>query len=472
MKINKHFNFFALRIKSLQIFPSVLLISFFISCEEFVEVDAPRTSLIGETVFEEDVTAEAAVVGIYAQMMENASTMFTSEANISILTGMSSDEFITYSSSQDFIDVNENDVLVENGIMQARWNDFYAFIYSCNSVLEGLQSSVNITDSLAHQFEGEAKFVRAWMYFYLVNFWGGVPLVLTTDYQANALLPRTEESIVYDQIIADLQSAFELLPEEYPSLLRIRPNRAVAASLLSRVYLYRQDWSNAESFSSAVIEDSRYAIEENPDNVFLNTSQEAIWQLQSINRDVASYDALRFVLTRRPTRGVSFRPDFVDAFEENDLRQMSWIGTVTSGSEIFYFPFKFKTRFLNDGENSNEYLTVFRLAELYLIRAEARAQLGNIAGAQDDLNVLRIRAELTETVAADQGGLLLAIEQERKLELFAELGHRWFDLKRTGRVSDLLVPLKPEWQDTDVLYPIPVQEFLNNPNLGNQNLGY
>ena len=107
-----------------------------------------------------------------------------------------------------------------------------------------------------------------------------------------------------------------------------------------------------------------------------------------------------------------------------------------------------------------------------MIRAEARVQQGNISGAQEDLNAVRSRAGLAETTASDQASLLLAIEQERKVELFAELGHRWFDLRRTNRASVILSPLKAEWQDTDMLYPIPVAEFLNNPNLGNQNLGY
>ena len=443
------------------------------ACEDFVEVDPPATSLIKETVFENDVNATAAMLGIYTRMVESSSTIFNAQDNLTILSGLNADEFLNYTNRTNFIEFEENDILDNNSFVLLRWNDLYQFIYSCNSVIEGMQSINNVTDSLALQFEGEAKFVRAWMYFYLLNLYHNVPLVLSTDYETNALLPRLQASQIYDQILLDLQDAQSLLGNEYPSSQRIRPNKAVASALLSRVYLYLEDWENAEAVARNLIDDARYMLEENLDHVFLNTSQEAIWQLQSVNPSIGSYDALRFILTRAPIgRGFSLRPEFVDAFEEDDLRKTSWVGVLNSGEDTFYYPFKFKTRFLGDGESSNEYLTVFRLAEMYLIRAEARARQGNITGALEDLNRLRARAGLQETTATDQSGLLQAIEQERKVELFAELGHRWLDLKRTGRATDVLSPIKPGWQDTDVLWPVPRNEFLNNPNLGEQNAGY
>jgi starch-binding outer membrane protein, SusD/RagB family len=121
-----------------------------------------------------------------------------------------------------------------------------------------------------------------------------------------------------------------------------------------------------------------------------------------------------------------------------------------------------------------EYSTLLRLAEQYLIRSEARAQQNNIAGAQQDINVIRARAGLTATTANDKASLLMAIEQERKVELFTEHGHRWLDLKRTGRAEVILAPIKgSNWQPTDVLYPIPQYQILNDPAMNNaQNPGY
>lgn len=119
-----------------------------------------------------------------------------------------------------------------------------------------------------------------------------------------------------------------------------------------------------------------------------------------------------------------------------------------------------------------EYSIIFRLSEQYLIRAEARAHLDNISGAQLDLNTIRNRAGLPNTLATSMSDLLNAIIQERQVELFAEQGHRWFDLKRTGNAGTVLSAIKPNWQATDVLLPIPETELEINPNLLPQNSGY
>ncbi|HEU4473178.1 MAG TPA: RagB/SusD family nutrient uptake outer membrane protein, partial [Flavisolibacter sp.] len=120
-----------------------------------------------------------------------------------------------------------------------------------------------------------------------------------------------------------------------------------------------------------------------------------------------------------------------------------------------------------------EYLIVFRLAEQYLIRAEARMHKGDIQGSISDLNIIRSRAGLPSLpVTLTPVQLATAIEQERRVELFCEWGHRWQDLKRTGRAGAVLSTAKaPNWQSTDELYPIPAVEMQNNPFL-TQNPGY
>ena len=158
----------------------------------------------------------------------------------------------------------------------------------------------------------------------------------------------------------------------------------------------------------------------------------------------------------------------VDAFESGDQRRDQWIGEVNDGSQTYYFPFKYKIQFAFTPE---EYVVGLRLAEQYLIRAEARAKQGDLIGAQSDLNVIRGRAGLPNSTANNQASLLLAIEQERKVELFTEWGHRWMDLKRTQRIDEILSTLKSNWQVTSALYPIPELDITNNPNI-TQNPGY
>lgn len=115
---------------------------------------------------------------------------------------------------------------------------------------------------------------------------------------------------------------------------------------------------------------------------------------------------------------------------------------------------------------------VLRLAEQYLIRAEARAQQNNLAGAAADLNAIRQRAGLEPLPDnLDKAAMLLAVEQERRIELFAEWGHRWFDLRRTGRSLAVLSPIKPDLTATDLWYPIPLSAINTNPFL-TQNEGY
>jgi hypothetical protein len=154
--------------------------------------------------------------------------------------------------------------------------------------------------------------------------------------------------------------------------------------------------------------------------------------------------------------------------------------------DTVYCPFKYK---LNSSDptittstltaNMKEYFMVLRLGEQYLIRAEARAKLGNSGGAQSDLNSIRNRAGLANySGATDQTSLVTAILNERRHELFSEWGNRWFDLKRTGNIDAVMSVVTPQkskgttsWQSFQQLYPIPITELQLAPNITQTN-GY
>ena len=151
------------------------------------------------------------------------------------------------------------------------------------------------------------------------------------------------------------------------------------------------------------------------------------------------------------------------------MRKLAWVQSENFSGQTIYYPYKYK---INSGPPITEFYVVLRLAEQYLIRAESRANVDDIEGAQNDLNAIRNRAGLSNTTAIDKTSLLKAIEHERQIELFAEWGNRWFDLKRTGRANTVLGSLKPStWQATDTLWPIPNSQILLNPSL-KQNAGY
>ncbi|MEZ0129914.1 RagB/SusD family nutrient uptake outer membrane protein, partial [Flavobacterium sp. LBUM151] len=134
------------------------------------------------------------------------------------------------------------------------------------------------------------------------------------------------------------------------------------------------------------------------------------------------------------------------------------------------YAYKYKKN--NTTPASVEYSVLLRLAEQYLIRAEARAQQGDFIGAKEDLNKLRERAGLKEITASTKEELLKAVAQERRHELFTEYGHRFFDLKRSGEIDSLLSSEKAGWNPTDILFPLPQTELELNPNLLPQNEGY
>jgi hypothetical protein len=160
----------------------------------------------------------------------------------------------------------------------------------------------------------------------------------------------------------------------------------------------------------------------------------------------------------------------VNAFESGDRRFTSWVGVDNYQGTTYYYLSKYKNSTTNTTA-TGEYCTYMRLAEQYLIRAEAMAQQNNLSGAIADINVIRNRAGLPNTKAATQADILLAVEQERRIELFAEYGHRWNDLRRTGRADAVLGASKTGWTKDAALYPIPKTEIINNKNL-TQNPGY
>jgi len=115
---------------------------------------------------------------------------------------------------------------------------------------------------------------------------------------------------------------------------------------------------------------------------------------------------------------------------------------------------------------------VLRLAEQYLIRAEARVRQNDLVGAIQDLNVVRARAGLPDlSSGVSQDLILAAVIQERRVELFAEWGHRWSDLIRWGQADSVLSMEKPKWTANAKLYPLPLVDIQRNGNL-RQNDGY
>lgn len=464
------------RIIYLNLLLGIMTLGSIVSCEDFVEIDAPTHKIISEDVFSSDDTAIAAMTGIYNQLsVVDFSNGWTN--SITMLAGLSADNLeCIRTTNLSLMEFQQNEILPENTRNQSIWSSAYNIIYQANSLLEGIERSQQISEDVKRRLEGEVKFVRAFTYFYLVNLYEKVPLLLTTDYQVNALASSNAEEETYQQLIKDLLETTELLGANYINGERTYVNRFVAMALLARIYLYQENWEQAEYWSSQIIaQTNKYELLQDMDKVFLMNSKEAIWQISPLGRDSFTYTFEGYTLIIDPI--LSFLATFklseglVASFELEDQRLANWVN-FHSGLNAYY-AYKYKDRSSND--RVTEYSMVLRMAEQYLIRAEARSMQNNLSGAIADIDIIRGRAGLELIGHTDhpinKEALLQLIMEERRKELFTEWGHRWLDLKRTGRAAEILGSDNPTWQNTDVLYPIPEEERIKNPNL-DQNIGY
>lgn len=461
--------------KRIHIFFVLLAITAGTACNKYVDTPLPKNELVSDLVFTDDKTATAAVTGLYTNM--NALNYQFANVLISFLSAMQADELYYFSPFDNYDVFRENRLVPSSQYVQSMFADQYSFIYHTNACLEGIQKATGLSPAVKSQLTGESLFMRSFFYFYLVNMYGEVPMITTTNYEENGLKPRVARSVVYDTIIKNLNEAVSLMADNYPTGTRVRPNRAAANALLARVYLYNQQWALAEATATKVIADSKYSLLQDLNKVFLANSGEAIFQLQPVNLAFGRNTWEGFTAApANPTAAAVFRLDtlrLISRYEPGDLRLANWTGfRKTSAGATYYFPFKYKVR-ANTAGPVTEYSMVLRLAEQYLVRAEARIQQGKLDDGRADLDAIRVRAGLPK-LATNLGkdDLLKAVEKERHLELFTEWGHRWFDLKRTKQSSAVLQPIKgANWQATDTLYPIPANAISTNPNL-TQNEGY
>jgi starch-binding outer membrane protein, SusD/RagB family len=461
-------------------FIALLLISILPGCDSLVDVDPPGTRPSPELIFQDDLTAVTAVRGMYSEMSSQA---YFNNAGISLLSSLSADDmrepFPENITNRQFFEINEitaSDPVVKEYF----WQPGYRYIYLANSIFEGLAASKGVTAITKNQLRAEALFIRAFSTFYLTNLFGAIPLPTTTDLSTNMHIRRSPSVDAYNAIVADLLEAqqlfshdkdFSFTRDDFP---RGRASYWAATTLLARVYLYLEKWTDAEQQATAVLDQtSLFRLSGSLNGVFLANSEEVIWQLLPVIENTGPFEAQLFLQRANKKPIVYLTESFLTALEPGDQRFVHWVDTAHVGNTdiIYHFPNKYQRP-----SSQEQFHVELRLAEVYLIRAEARAHQGKLLGAIEDLDMLRSRAKLPsfkgQSFATD--ALLEKIAQERHIELFAEGGHRWLDLKRTNKASATLSLLdyKKKWEDTDELYPVPESEIINNPNLGPQNRGY
>jgi hypothetical protein len=465
-------------------------------CKKLVEVDGPTTSVSFKNIYSNDATAIGAITSLYANLSVGSPVNTQELSGLSGIGGLSADEFDYYSGTgSEVLAVYYQNALTSLNVSNDFWGTTYQRLYVVNAALEGLGSSSGLTSSVKQHLMGEAHFMRAFYYFYLANLYGDVPLVLTTDYRINAVIKRTAKAQIYEQIVTDLKAAQSLLGNGYlkgdgiteysaGSEERVRPNKWAATAMLARTYLFMGRWADAEVVATQVLSNHAFQLEA-LENVFLKNNREAIWQLQPTGLRFNTQEAQTFVI---PQEGLSgFNPvylsnELLKDFEIGDLREGNWVGSVQANGTVYYYPYKYKVKQSSAADAPvTEYSTVIRLAELYLIRAESRARLGNRTDAISDLDQIRSRAGLPLirdiNPNISQEDLVSLILKEKRIEFFTEWGHRWLDLKRTGKVDEVMAKVTPKknngaaWKSYQQYYPIASFELQSNPNL-TQTMGY
>ena len=433
----------------------------FSSCKKYLD-EVPNNAIPEVKSIIDAGTARAAITGTYDGLQSYYA------ADYPTLGTITTDNVIFNGTLNEYLQLDQNAIPTDNVITVSAYKKIYRTINSANSVIARLPA---VNDPLFKTGEkntilGEAYFIRALGYFDLGRGWGGVQLQLRPTIDLNDLkgIKRSTLAQTYDQVQADLIQAEQLLPEDSdPAVInpRNRAQKSTVRALRARLSLYRENWTDAEAYATQVIKSPKFALVSNYKTFFTSpfSSTESVFELSFSANDRNSYWNLWYP----SSQGGQFTLKPSDALIAK-LNNPAIGGTRKSlieGSGTTVYGVLYNTKGL-----STDPAYVIRIAELYLIRAEARAQQNNLSGALEDLNAIRARAGVPNFVSTSQADILQAIADENGIE-FAFEAHRWFDLVRTKQAGKVLGLTNTNYW----LFPIPYTDILSDPDVV-QNPGY
>ena len=485
--------------KRLFIISTILFVAIlFDSCNKFLDVQPVSNGIAtGSTdsiTYKTASEIEAALAGVYSGFKNEYF-----ELDYFVNGDAQSDDAYAGADNPANFQIDDFKIDATNSNVSRDWAYLYSIIGNANSVINNVAGVPDpaLTPERKSEILGEASFIRAFMYFQLVQQWGDVPLQLKEVKTISADLlpeiysilfpPRSAAADVYKQIILDLETA----------LANVKPTgtnkgfvtTGAVNAILAKVYATQDphDWPKVLTYCNNVIAGGYSLLPDYHmlwDNLHKN-SPESIFEINYTGGSTdGNWGASMF-------RGLDWKKfnipsnDLVKAFdtEKDTVRKNAsiiWIDVTGKWSDIHWpqtnYPFLNKWHNFEQGSDQN-YIFI-RLADILLLKAEALNETGDLAGAADLVNVIRSRAKLANTTANSQAAMRLAIEKERRLELAFE-GVRWFDLKRTGRAIDVMnsavgpddVPLGYHLTQNRLVFPIPQAELDKNTKLV-QNPGY
>jgi starch-binding outer membrane protein, SusD/RagB family len=430
------------------------------SCEKFLDLK-PNQSLDENAALNSDANVKTVLVGAYS-VLRNSAVYGGCLLRNSELAGADGEISWqgTYNGPREIFN---HQIIAANGEITAQWMQSYKCINICNNVISALDV-VNEDDR--GRVEGEALFLRSLMYFDLVRFYAknyepgqtnsqfGVPLILTPTRGVSTenQVGRSTLEEVYTQIITDLQRAASQLPDENG----VYATSGAANALLARVYLQKGDYSGAAEAATTVISSGLYSLTATYAEEFNNT--------EYTSEDI-------FAAKFTPADGINQMTEFWSTTEyggrDGDIEILDSHLSLYDPADERLTLFWDGNDAMRSGKWNTQYglVNLFRLAEMYLIRAEANERLGAAIGDSPlaDYNQIHERAGLTAATSVTLDDILL----ERRLELAHE-GFKLHDMRRLKLSIDGL-----PYDDPSLVFPIPEREISANPALqGEQNEGY
>ncbi len=483
----------------------IFALIFLASCTKLEE--NPVGLLAPESYFKSEADVEAAVLGTYSLLATESAYGRKYTVAVDLLgDGCDIGDIGTPARR---IAINNLEPDANNGMITAFWPQFYQAIGAANSAIAGI-SSITVTDqNKVNQLEAEARIVRAHCYYTLVRLFGDIPYVgeFVTDPTSVSDISKTPESEVYQHIIEDCEFAVANLPNQYPNDIRSRPTAGAAKTMLASVYLTRGEYDKAAQYAEDVINNAatyNYELLDDFTEIWIADNQdtkEHIWTIDFLGGITDDLWSPMTGVRNADMQGWSVvvpSPGLYDFYADGDYRkEVTFIletavnGVMTPYTEWTWPRIHFGKYALYPGEKANSEgrysgrnYPIYRFAEVYLIAAEALAEVNNgpTAKAYEYFNKIRQRARHNGTEPADlQPGLskeqfVNEVLDERLREFVLEY-KRWFDIKRR-RIGEEVFnspnSLEPHSFNPakNYLLPLPQAELDRNPNLLPQNPGY
>ncbi|WP_437921681.1 RagB/SusD family nutrient uptake outer membrane protein [Sphingobacterium sp. LRF_L2] len=443
-----------------------LLIITFSSCDSFLDKE-PLHQYNNEDFFTSQENANAGVIGMYRTMTSS----FTFGQTMIIVPEFSAGHVSHSASYPEYENFKTHQVTAINPWIANVWQGVYATINAANNIIQRVPAmeGTNISEEKKNQFVGEAKFVRALSYFFLVRAFNRVPLKLTaTEENEDLAIPQADPAVVYEQIVKDLTESVSELPESHESTdaTKGRATKAASQALLAKVYLYQaaitNDYSLAASTAEEVISSGAFQLVTDYGSIWgTQNTAESIFELQF---DDQTTNPLASVSNDNASMLFYVKDASVaDIYESTDKRRDV---AIVSGSNNRYYMGKFP-----NFNPASQNLPLIRLAELLLIHAEAKARSSNSISqeAYNSLNLVLSRAGVSKAIDTftSVDDFIQFVQEEKERELIFE-GETWFDFCRTGLALEKYESLSSE---NYFFYPIPSAQRLLNAQL-EQNPGY